>query len=88
MIVEAGDEKMLSRGMQGLLSILARRINRLQGLLGPLWRERYHARPLKTPKEVRSALVYVLQNGAQGCSNCGREVLADQMGLAMAWADR
>src|SRR5437016_1998319 len=33
-----------------------------QGRRGSVWAERYHARALRTPREVRNALVYVLQN--------------------------
>ena len=32
------------------------------GRRGRMWRERYHARPLATPREVRLGLIYVLQN--------------------------
>jgi REP element-mobilizing transposase RayT len=64
MIVEAEDRVALSRGIQGLASGLARVVNRTTGCQGlKLWRDRYHARPLKTPMEVRRALVYVLRNG-------------------------
>ena len=39
-------------------------INRTTGCKGMrLWRDRYHARPLRTPREVRNCLVYVLRNG-------------------------
>jgi hypothetical protein len=37
-------------------------VNRVLGRGGRLWSDRYHARPLRTPREVRNALVYVLQN--------------------------
>jgi hypothetical protein len=36
--------------------------NRVLGRHGRVWADRYHARPLTTPREVRNALVYVLQN--------------------------
>jgi len=29
---------------------------------GSIWDERYHARPLRTPREVRNAIAYVLHN--------------------------
>jgi hypothetical protein len=48
--------------MQGLGIRLARRINRATHRKGSLWTDRYHARKLTTPTEVRNALVYVLQN--------------------------
>jgi hypothetical protein len=41
---------------------VARAVNRALGRRGSVWGERYHARALKTPREVRSALVYVLMN--------------------------
>ncbi|HKA86723.1 MAG TPA: transposase, partial [Haliangiales bacterium] len=63
MIVEAADRTALSRGVQGLASGIARVVNRTAGCAGGLWRDRYHARPLRTPTEVRNCLIYVLRNG-------------------------
>jgi hypothetical protein len=37
-------------------------INGALGRHGRVWSDRYHARALATPREVRNALVYVLQN--------------------------
>jgi hypothetical protein len=48
--------------MQGLASRLARAVNRALGRTGKLWADRYHARALSTPRELRNALVYVLMN--------------------------
>jgi REP element-mobilizing transposase RayT len=67
LFVEADDTDTLSRGMQGLAIRLARRINgALRTARGPrrgtVWQDRYHARELKTPREVRNGLVYVLHN--------------------------
>jgi REP element-mobilizing transposase RayT len=62
LIVEAADREALSRGMQGLAIRCARAINRALGRRGRVWGERYHARPLRSPGEVRRGLVYVLQN--------------------------
>ncbi|HKA86623.1 MAG TPA: transposase [Haliangiales bacterium] len=63
LIVETQDRAALSRGVQGLASGIARVVNRTAGCAGGLWRDRYHARPLRTPTEVRKCLVYVLRNG-------------------------
>jgi REP element-mobilizing transposase RayT len=65
LIVEASDQDRLSRGMRGLASGFARRLNGLRGARGRVFHDRYHRRDLKTPREVRNALVYVLQNGAK-----------------------
>lgn len=62
MIAEASDENALSRGMQGLLVRVARALNRLWARKGSVFADRYHARQLRTPREVRNALVYVLHN--------------------------
>jgi REP element-mobilizing transposase RayT len=63
-IAEASDRRALSRGMQGLAIRIARTVNRGLALRGRVFADRYHARALKTPLEVRHALRYVLQNAA------------------------
>ena len=62
LIVEAGGADGLTRGMIGLAVRLARRLNRAFGRSGRLFAERYHARSLRTPTEVRNAIRHVLQN--------------------------
>ena len=62
LIVEAADKETLARGAQGMNVRLARALNRAVGRKGGVWADRYHARPLRTPREVRNALVYVLAN--------------------------
>src|SRR3989454_4719395 len=62
LIVEAVDRHALSRGVQGLAIRIAKRLNRVLGRRGRVWADRYHARALRTPREMRAALVYVLQN--------------------------
>jgi putative transposase len=62
LLVEAVDAPNLSRGLQGLAIRIAKGINRILGRRGRVWSDRFHARALRTPREVRNALVYVLQN--------------------------
>src|SRR5262249_38346677 len=62
LLVEAGKGAALARGCQGLAVRLAKAVNRLLGRRGAVWGDRYHARRLGTPREVRRALLYVLQN--------------------------
>ena len=69
LICEAEDKRALSRGMQGLAIRMARRLNRLADRRGKLFADRYHARTLTSPREVRNALVYVLQNAAHHNAN-------------------
>ena len=63
LVVEAAGATALARGMQGLTIRLARRLNARLGRRGRLVAQRYHARPLRTPREVRNAVRYVLLNG-------------------------
>lgn len=62
LIVEADDKRALSRGIQGLTVRFTRRLNQLFGRGGSMFPERYHARQLRTPKEARNGLGYVLNN--------------------------
>jgi hypothetical protein len=48
--------------VQGLAIRVARAINRVLGRRGRVWDGRYHAHALRNPREVRNALVYILQN--------------------------
>lgn len=62
LVVEASDEQALSSGMRGVAIRVARYVNDLLSRRGPLGADRWHGRALRTPREVRNALVYVLAN--------------------------
>ena len=80
LIVEAADARALARGMQGLNVRLARRLNAALGRRGSLFAERYHARALRTPREVRAAVRYVLLNARHHAAERGER-------LAPTWID-
>lgn len=61
-IVEARDATALARGAQGLSVRSAKALNRVWGRSGRVFADRYHSRALRTPREVRHALAYVLNN--------------------------
>ena len=63
LIVESEDKAFLARAMKGLKVRIARGVNRVWRRCGEVFRERYTARSLGSPREVRNALVYVLGNG-------------------------
>jgi putative transposase len=64
MISEPEDREALSSGIRRVMIRFALRLNRLLGRTkGKMWGDRYHRHDLKTPREVRNALVYVLMNG-------------------------
>lgn len=55
LVVEAADTASLSRGMKGLQIRIARGLNGLLGRSGKVFADRYSARLLNSPKEVREA---------------------------------
>jgi REP element-mobilizing transposase RayT len=61
-IVEARDEHALGRALKGLCVRIARALNRMLERAGRVFADRYHARHLRTPREVRYALAYTLGN--------------------------
>ncbi len=65
LVAEAADWEALAVGVKALCRRIAHAINKALGRKGSVFADRYHARVLKTPLEVRNALVYVLQNGAK-----------------------
>ena len=62
LLVEAPSARALARALQGLGVRLARALNRVFCRTGRLFADRYHARSLTSPREVRNALRYVLSN--------------------------
>jgi len=62
LIVEAADARALSSGVRSVAIRVARYVNDLLSRRGPLWADRWHGHALRTPREVRNALVYVLAN--------------------------
>src|SRR5262249_36900891 len=70
LIVEAASKITLAAGLRGLGIWIARRVNAVLGRKGRVIDDRYHARPLTTPREMRNALVYVLTS-ASHCTSFG-----------------
>jgi hypothetical protein len=61
LIVEIAEGN-LANGVRGLCVRIARAINALFERKGMVFSDRYNARSLQSPREVRNALVYVVQN--------------------------
>jgi putative transposase len=61
-IVEGDDPRRVRGGMHGLAIRLALAVNRVLGRTGKVVGDRYHARSLKTPRQTRASMVYVLLN--------------------------
>jgi REP element-mobilizing transposase RayT len=62
LMCEAADNDALARGIQGWSVRVARGLNRKLGRKGSVFADRYHVEIIKTPRQCRSTLCYVLQN--------------------------
>jgi putative transposase len=62
LLVEAGSNAALTRGMKGLLVSCAKRLNAIAGRKGRVFADRFHSASLATPRQVRNALAYLLGN--------------------------
>jgi hypothetical protein len=76
MIVEAHGKEALANGMKSIAARLARAANRVCGRSGAVLDGRYHSRLLRTPREVRRALAYVLLNARRHLAKAGRTTRA------------
>ncbi|MBL8755561.1 MAG: transposase [Planctomycetes bacterium] len=76
-VVEATGRTTLSRGIQGLLVRIARALNKHWERSGRVFADRYHDHILRSPREVRNALRYVLGNGKKHAAE-GRAVSVPQ----------
>jgi REP element-mobilizing transposase RayT len=70
-IVEAEHRRALTRGAVGLLVRIARTLNRLWRRQGKVFADRFHDHVLKTPREVRNAIRYVLGNARKHAAEGG-----------------
>jgi REP element-mobilizing transposase RayT len=62
LVVESAGKAALGRGMKAVGARIARAVQRTFGWRGPVLDGRYHLRVLRTPREVRNVLAYVLLN--------------------------
>jgi REP element-mobilizing transposase RayT len=71
LLVEAPNRRALARAIQGLSIRVAKGLNRMMGRTGRVFDDRYHARVLRTPTEVRHAIHYVLENARKHAAQRG-----------------
>ena len=77
-LVEASGNDALESGMRALAISLARRLNRALGRRGRVFEYRYHTTALRSPRQTRNAIAYVLNNW--------RRHREDERGLAERFA--
>ena len=62
LVCEAANKESLARGMQGWCVRVARGLNQKLAREGSVFEDRYHVEIIRTPRQCRSTLCYVLQN--------------------------
>jgi REP element-mobilizing transposase RayT len=68
LIVEASGpdaHRQLRSGVSGLMIAFAKRLNMMLKRRGKVWADRWHGRELRSPREVRNAVVYVFRSLAK-----------------------
>jgi hypothetical protein len=75
LLVESAGKEALGKGMKSISARLARAVNRVFRRSGPVLHGRYHLRVLRTPREVRNALAYVLLNARKHWAERSRAAL-------------
>jgi REP element-mobilizing transposase RayT len=89
LIVEAASKRALACGMKSFGARIARAVNRVFGRRGPVLADRYHRHTLRTPREVRNALAYVLLNARRHLAKRGHLVATTSLDRASSarWFD-
>ena len=77
LLVETDDADALARGMMAVGARIARALNRTFRRSGRVLAARFHARVLRTPREVRNALAYVLLNARRHARRVWRAIRID-----------
>jgi REP element-mobilizing transposase RayT len=67
LVVESEGKEALGRGMKSITARTARAVHRVFERRGPVLFGRYHLHVLRTPREMRHALAYVLLNARKHC---------------------
>lgn len=70
LLVEADNNEILGRGMQSFGISFSKGINKIKKLKGQVFKTRYHFRKLKTPKEIKNAINYILGNALKHKKAC------------------
>jgi REP element-mobilizing transposase RayT len=72
LLVEATSARDLAGGLKSVVSRFARAVNRVFGRAGQVLADRCHVHVLRSPREVRNAIAYVLLNARRHLAKAGR----------------
>jgi REP element-mobilizing transposase RayT len=72
LLVEAASARDLASGLKSVVARFARAVNRVFRRTGQVLADRCHVHVLRTPREVRNAITYVLLNARRHLARAGR----------------
>ena len=87
LVCEAEQSEALSRGVQRLASRIARGVNRLWRRRGTLFGDRFHGRVVRSPRQARNLLAYVLLNTHKDMARRGQVLLGVDPWSSGQWFD-
>jgi hypothetical protein len=74
LIVEATSSRDLAAGMKSIGARIARAVHRVFDLRGSVLADRFHLHVLRSPREVRNAIAYVLLNARRHLAKAGLRI--------------
>jgi REP element-mobilizing transposase RayT len=80
---ESPSREALANGMRAFKTSVGRRINAVMGRSGPVFADRYHYEVVKTPKQARAVLCYVMNNWRKHKADLGRPDRVDPFATGM-----
>jgi REP element-mobilizing transposase RayT len=83
LVVEADDDRALTRGMQGLAIRVARAVNKVVGRGGRVFADHYHSHLLRSPAELVNAIKYVLGNARHHYAEAGPDACSSGVSGAL-----
>jgi REP element-mobilizing transposase RayT len=87
LVCEAEERLALSRGVQRLSSRIARGLNRLLRRDGRVFADRFHSRMVRSPREARHLLAYVLLNAHKDYARSGQRLIGLDPCSSGRWFD-
>ncbi|MCW5806361.1 MAG: transposase [Deltaproteobacteria bacterium] len=85
LLVEASSKETLALGMQSFATCAAKAINAALERAGKVFAHRYHATPVRSPRQTRNALAYILCNWRHHSEDRGTRVHLDKFSSAVSF---
>jgi REP element-mobilizing transposase RayT len=87
LVCEANHAAALSRGIQRLASRVARALNKRFSRRGRFFADRFHSRVIKSPRDMRNVLRYVLLNEHKDQAKASAEFMGVDLYTSFLWFD-